>query len=76
MALDRGECLLRDFRKKAGLTQEELSYQLLKRFDLEVSVNMIGHYERNRKKMNIEVLRAMAIIFKRAMDDFYTWPNV
>ncbi|MGM0882568.1 MAG: helix-turn-helix domain-containing protein [Bacillota bacterium] len=76
MALDRGECLLREIRLKAGLTQEELSYQLHKKFGLEVSVNMIAHYERDRKGMKIEVLRAMAIIFKRCMDDFYTWPIV
>lgn len=73
MGLDRGECLLRDFRVKAGLTQEELSILLKKRFDLDISAVMIGHYENNRKPINTVVLRALAIIFHCIMDDFYTW---
>ena len=74
MAIDRGECLLREIRLSAGMTQEELSHQLHKRFGLEISANMIGHYERNRKPIKLEVLRALAIILKKNMDDFYSWP--
>lgn len=74
MALDRGECLLRDIRLKTGMTQDDLSVQLEKRFGIEVSAKMIGHYERNRKPIKLEVLRALAVIFRKHMDDFYTWP--
>lgn len=75
MALDRGECLLREIRNKAGLTQELLSIELKKRFDLDVSASMIGHYEHNRKPINIVVLRALGQILRKKMDDFYTWDN-
>lgn len=74
MALDRGECRLQQYRLKAGLTQVQLSDQLLKRFGLNVSDTLIGHLENNRRAMSIEILRAMSLIFKVPMDNFYTWP--
>lgn len=73
MPLERGECLLREIRLNAKMTQEEVSYQLSKRFGLEISSNMIGHYENNRKPISVIVLRALAVLFHKHMDDFYTW---
>lgn len=72
-ALERGECRLREHRMKAGLSQEDLSYMLFSRHGIEISANMISHYENNRKPMSVLVLKACAIIFHKKMDDFYTW---
>ncbi|ACT00247.1 helix-turn-helix domain-containing protein [Paenibacillus sp. JDR-2] len=72
-ALERGECRLREHRMRAGLSQEDLSYELVRKFGLEISANMISHYENNRKPMSIYVLRACAVILHKKMDDFYTW---
>ncbi|MFD1953763.1 helix-turn-helix transcriptional regulator [Paenibacillus thailandensis] len=74
MALERGECRLREKRLAAKMTQQELSDKIFKNFGLEVSAQMIGHIENNRKGMNVLLLRACARIFKCHMDDFYTWP--
>ncbi|URN94534.1 MAG: helix-turn-helix transcriptional regulator [Candidatus Pristimantibacillus lignocellulolyticus] len=75
MALQRGECLLREIRVNAGLTQEELSVKIKNRFDLTITPAMIGHYENDRKPINIVILRAFAQILHKKMDDFYTWDN-
>lgn len=72
-ALERGECRLREHRNKAGLSQEDLSYELFRRHGLDISANMISHYENDRRAMSIVVLRACALILHKKMDDFYTW---
>ena len=66
-------CLLRVRRLERGMTQEELSEQLLKK-GLEVSQQTLSKIENNRVSMSPQLWRACSIILNVPMELFYDWP--
>ena len=74
MTLRKGKCLLADIRKKRGWTQQQLVDQLRKKpYEIDISVATISKYETNKKPIPDVTRKALALIFKRPMDDFYEY---
>jgi transcriptional regulator with XRE-family HTH domain len=71
MPLSVGKCQLQGIRKSNGWTQDELCIELKRKLGIELTPQMISHYETNKKTMSLLNLMAMSELFERSMDDFY-----
>lgn len=73
MALSRGECLLANIRKSRGLTQEDLSADLLKQTGTVMSAVMISQFENNKRLMSPEQMRSVCIVLNCCESELYDW---
>lgn len=73
MALSRGECLLRYYRNRRGLTQDELADLVKDRTGLPMSGTMISQFERKHRLMSPEQMRAMCIVLGCTEEELYRW---
>lgn len=75
MALTLGKCLLRIQREKAGLTQAQLSDQLMQKLGVSASPQLLSLYENNHRPMPPLTMRAVCIILGCTEADLYEWPR-
>lgn len=74
MALTFGKCLLRDYRLRAGLTQEQLS-ERLSELGLSVSPTLLSLYENDKRPMPALTMRGVCIILGCSEAEIYEWPR-
>jgi len=74
MTLRKGRCLLPDLRGKRGWTQQDVIDHLKKKpYEITISKTTLSRYETGERDIPDVTRRALALIFKRKMDDFYEY---
>ncbi|MEM7108961.1 MAG: helix-turn-helix transcriptional regulator [Bacteroidota bacterium] len=62
---------LKESRKKTGLSQEELAYEINQRINGTIKRNTISNYENNVSRPDFDTLYALAEILSTSIDDLF-----